>query len=49
MFADDPQFFARFRKAHPDMEFGTTIERFEKLRRQSIVNLYELEDIVPNQ
>ena len=49
VFADDPQFFDRFRKAHPDMEFGTTIERFEKLRTQSIVNLYELEDIVTAQ
>ncbi|MBV8114581.1 MAG: hypothetical protein JO300_07560 [Silvibacterium sp.] len=46
VFENDPQFIERFRKVHPDMEFGTTIEHFEKLRTQAMVELYVLEDIV---
>lgn len=49
VFEDDPQFLDRFRKVHPDMEFGTTIERFEKLRTQALVELYVLDDIVTAQ
>ena len=49
VFAEDPQFIERFRKVHPDMEFGTTIERFEKLRTQARVELYVLDDIVTAQ
>ena len=49
VFDDDPQFLDRFRRVHPDMEFGTTIEHFEKLRTQALVELYVLEDIVAAQ
>jgi hypothetical protein len=49
VFENDPQFIERFRKVHPDMEFGTTIERFEKLRTQALVELYVLDDIVTAQ
>jgi len=49
VFADDPQFIERFRKVHPDMEFGTTIQHFEKLRTQALVQLYVLDDIVTAQ
>jgi hypothetical protein len=45
-FAEDSQFLDRFRRVHPDMEFGTTIEHFEHLRTQSLVHLYSLDDIV---
>jgi hypothetical protein len=48
-FADDPQFADRFRKVHPDMELGTTFERFEKLRTQGLIELYVLEDMVTPQ
>lgn len=46
VFRSDPQFLERFRKVHPDQEFGTTIERFEKLRTQARVELFVLEDLV---
>jgi hypothetical protein len=49
VFADDPQFYDRFKRVHPDMEFGTTFEHFERLRTQSMVRLYSLEDIVTAQ
>ena len=49
VFENDPQFIDRFRKVHPDMEFGTTIERFAKLRTQALVELFVLEDIVTAQ
>ncbi len=46
VFADDPHFIERFQKVHPDLEFGFTIQKFEKLRTQSMVELYELEDMI---
>lgn len=46
VFADDPQFYDRFKKAHPDMELGTTFEQYEKLRARAMVKLYVLEDLV---
>jgi hypothetical protein len=46
VFAGDPKFVDRFRKVHPDMEFGTTIEQFEKLRTITSSQLYSLEDMV---
>jgi len=49
VFADDPQFVDRFRRVHPDMEFGTTIEHFEKLRTQALIELYVLDDIITAQ
>jgi hypothetical protein len=48
-FSDDPQFVDRFKRVHPDMEFGTTIEHFEHLRTQSMVRMFSLEDIVTAQ
>ncbi len=44
-FAEDSEFANRFRKVHPDLELGTTFEKFEKLRTRSEVNLFALEDI----
>ncbi|MGP8251564.1 MAG: hypothetical protein ACLQHF_05975 [Terracidiphilus sp.] len=49
VFADDAQFYDRFKRVHPDMELGTTIEHFERLRTQSMVHLYSLEDIIAAQ
>jgi len=49
VFEQDPQFVERFRKVHPDIEIGTTIERFEKLRSQALAELYVLDDIVTAQ
>jgi len=46
VFQDDPQFLERFKKVHPEREFGTTIERFEKLRTQARVELYALEELI---
>ena len=42
----DPGFDARFKKVHPDMEFGTTFEHFEKLRTIESTVLYHVEDVV---
>jgi len=49
VFENDPQFIERFRRVHPDMEVGTTIEHFEKLRTQALIQLYVLDDIVTAQ
>jgi hypothetical protein len=46
VFKDDGHFVDRFKKAHPDMEFGTTIEHFEKLRTILLTELYSLDDMV---
>jgi hypothetical protein len=46
VFAEDAQFMDRFHKVHPDMEVGTTMEHFEKLRTRGLVTLYSLDDIV---
>lgn len=46
VFTEDPQFVDRFHKVHPDMEAGTTMEHFEKLRTRGRVALYSLDDIV---
>jgi hypothetical protein len=42
----DPGFDARFKKVHPDMEFGTTFEHFQKLRTIESTVLYHVEDAV---
>ena len=42
----DPQFVERFRKAHPDMESGTTFEQFEKLRTMEAIQLFSAVDVV---
>ena len=46
VFKDDPQFIERFRKAHADMEFGTTFQQFEKLRTIVSLQLFTAVDVV---
>jgi len=46
VFKPDPQFVERFRKVHPDMEFGTTFEQFEKLRTMVSLQLFTAVDVV---
>lgn len=46
VFNDDPQYVERFKRVHPDMEFGTTFEHFEKLRTQVSIQLLTVEDMV---
>lgn len=45
VFAPDPQFVERFRRVHPDMEFGTTFEQFAKLRTIEAIQLFSLVDM----
>jgi hypothetical protein len=40
VYNNDGKFVERFKKVHPDMEFGTTIEQFEKLRTISSTKLF---------
>jgi hypothetical protein len=42
----DPGFEARFKKVHPDLEFGTTFEHIQKLRTIESTVLYHVEDAV---
>lgn len=46
VFKDDPQFIERFRKVHPDREFGTTVEQFDKLRTLVSLQLFTAVDVV---
>jgi hypothetical protein len=46
VFKGDAQFVERFKRVHPDMEFGTTIEHIEKLRTIVSTHLFALEDMV---
>jgi hypothetical protein len=46
VFKDDPQFIERFRKVHPDREFGTTFEQFDKLRTLVSLQLFTAVDVV---
>jgi hypothetical protein len=46
VFKDDGKFVERFRKTHPDMEFGTTIQQFEKLRTILSSKLFALDDMI---
>jgi hypothetical protein len=46
IYKDDPQFPARFRRVHPDMELGTTFEQFEKLRTILSTKVYVLDDLI---
>ncbi|HUK22967.1 MAG TPA: hypothetical protein VLV49_00205 [Terriglobales bacterium] len=46
VFKDDPQFMERFKRAHPDLEFGTTFEQFEKLRTITAIQLFSVVDMV---
>ncbi len=42
----DPEFYNRWRKVHPDMEFGTTFEQYEKLRNNLTANLFHIDDMI---
>jgi hypothetical protein len=46
VFRDDPQFIERFRKVHPDREFGTTFEQLDKLRTLVSLQLFTAVDVV---
>ncbi len=43
---EDPHYAEVFKKAHPDMEIGTTMEHFDKLRTILSTNLYQVADMV---
>jgi hypothetical protein len=46
VFQPDPQFAARFSKVHPDMDLGTTMETYDKMRSIVTTELYSVEDMV---
>jgi hypothetical protein len=46
IFKEDPAFLDRWRKAHPDMEIGTTMEQYDKLRTITFGHVVHLEDAV---
>ena len=46
VFKDDTHFMERFKRIHPDMEVGTTSQRFDQLRTILSTDLYKLEDMV---
>ncbi len=46
IYKDDPQFVDRWHKVHPDMELGTTFERYEKLRTLASSQLYVVQDLI---
>jgi hypothetical protein len=46
VFKGQSQIGEHFKKAHPDMEIGTTLENFEKLRTIESTDLYFLQDMV---
>ena len=46
IFKDDAAFVDRWRKAHPDMEIGTTMEQFDKFRTITYGHIVRLEDAV---
>ena len=46
VFQPDHQFAERFRKVHPDMDLGTTMETYSKLRSIEFRELLSVEDVV---
>ena len=46
VFKDDPQSNERFKKVHPDREFGATFEQFQKLRTLVSIQLLTAVDVV---
>lgn len=46
VFQPDLQFAERFRKVHPDMDLGTTLETYGKMRSIVTTELYSAEDMV---
>jgi len=43
---DSKQFFQVWQKAHPDMEFGTTFEQYNKLRHQGDIDINVVQDTI---
>ena len=41
---DGQKFYDLWRKVHPDMEFGTTFEQYDKLRHEGDVDIYVVQD-----
>jgi hypothetical protein len=39
-------FYDMWRKAHPDMELGTTFEQYDKLRHQGDVDIFVVQDYI---
>ena len=46
IYKDDAQFVDRWHKVHPDLELGTTFEKYEKLRTLSSAQLYVVQDLI---
>lgn len=46
VFKDDAHFADRWHKVHPDLELGTTFERYGKLRSVTKSHLYVVQDLV---
>lgn len=46
VFQSDPQFAARFSKVHPNMDLGTTMESYDKMRSIVTTELYSVADMV---
>jgi hypothetical protein len=46
IYKDDAQFVDRWHKVHPDLELGTTFEKYEKLRSLSMSQLYVVQDLI---
>jgi len=46
IYKDDAQFVERWHKVHPDLELGTTFEKYEKLRSLSMSQLYVVQDLI---
>lgn len=44
--SDFAQMSALWRKVHPDMEFGSAFEQYDKLRRQGDINVYVVQDTI---
>ena len=45
-FNDFQRFYQLWQKAHPDMEFGTTFEQYDKLRHQGDVDIFVVQDTI---
>jgi hypothetical protein len=46
IFNPDPHFYDTWRKAHPDMEIGTTFEQYDKLRHQGDIDIFVVQDYI---
>lgn len=43
---DFQHFYELWRKVHPDMEFGTTFEQYDKLRHQGDIDIFVVLDTI---